>query len=853
MKTKYGNFGVSLLLMALGAAGYALWQKLEPSSGSAAGRKVLFYQDSMHPWIKSDQPGKCTICAMDLTPIHEGEQAVGMRDDVVVLSSNSVTVLNVQTEIVARRPLGLTLRAAGTLEANETLKTVLAAPAAGRIEVLNVEYAGVEVAAGQPLLTMYSPELALEKRRYLVRSRMSTQRDPYQATPTSPMDLARVSVESDPYFHDLVAPQSGTVIERNIYAGQYVAEGERLMTIVDSSVLWFRFDVYENQLAWVVPGQTLEVTVPAVQGKVFPAVVSFIEPALDTTTRTVKVRADIKNPPVEVSGGQTMRLLRYGMYADGRIHAELPGVLTVARSAVLQPGTRAYAYVDKGSGAYERRRVHLGRRGDRWCEVLNGLTEGDRVVTAGNVLIDAQAEFLRGDESLEDDEAAAGPSLADGAESRPGTVVLDEGQQAALATFLKAAHSIAEALAADDLGHARQHVAGLPAALPALRTAFPEPHPWHEAVEAIDGAGRGLGAADLESARRAFLPFSTAVVGLVQRARALPGSFHAVKVYYCPMAPEPGLWFQSAGPLKNPYFGSKMLHCGEEVPPPVLAATAAKTPAAPVAPAAPKTMGKMQPHQTMHSPKPPQVAPMKKTMQSASAPAQKANPDTLAAPMPMLPQEAGPSIRSGRRSVGMAFWQRASELYASTRTENAATNAETHPSLAAGMDPEHTMAKAQAPAGTPEVADTVGGAETDAAESLEAFLGAAAEVSAALAADDLEACNRGVAALAERLPAMQTRFAAPHRFSTLFRRMSVWTAAPPAKDLQEARQRFLPMSTQVVELTRQARGSNPNLADLKIYHCSMAPQPGLWVQAKGPLRNPYYGSKMLTCGEEVEP
>ena len=176
---------------------------------------------------------------MDLTPIAEGEKGFGADENVVELSSNSITVLHVQAEEVKRQPLLRTLRVAGTLEANESRKTIVSAPVACRIQSLAVPYTGVEVDEGQSLLTLYSPELA-QKRAYLSALGAS------YAGPTN--HLVQAKGKTDPFSSDLLAPQSGTIVERNVSSGQYVTEGEKLMTIVDSSVLWFRFDVYGRQL-----------------------------------------------------------------------------------------------------------------------------------------------------------------------------------------------------------------------------------------------------------------------------------------------------------------------------------------------------------------------------------------------------------------------------------------------------------------------------------------------------------------------------------------------------------------------------------------------------------------------------
>jgi Cu(I)/Ag(I) efflux system membrane fusion protein len=277
---------------------------------------------------------------------------------------------------------------AGTLEANEARKAVLASPAAARIEALAVKFTGMDVEEGETLVTLFSPELAA-KSRYL-RAATGAQTNMAAFTTTRP----------DVFTATLAAPIGGTVIERAVVPGQYVVEGEKLLTIVDASVLWFRFDVYERQLPWFQPGQKILVRVPNLTGKALPAVISFMEPSLNDATRTVKVRAEVENPVISTNGYR-QRLLRFGMCAEARLTAETEDTLTVPRSAVLYPGGAAYAYVEKGDGAYERRRLRLGRQGDTLWEVLEGVEEGERVVTSGNVLIDAQAQFSQGESADE--------------------------------------------------------------------------------------------------------------------------------------------------------------------------------------------------------------------------------------------------------------------------------------------------------------------------------------------------------------------------------------------------------------------------------------------------------------------
>jgi Cu(I)/Ag(I) efflux system membrane fusion protein len=404
MKMNYSRWIIVIVLMLAVAGTYGMLRRDSTRGGQQSDqtKTPLHYQDSMHPWIKSDRPGNCPICGCGLTPIYARENDPGHKVGLVALSANNITVLNVQTEEVKRRPLVRTLRVAGTLEADNMRKTIIGAPAPGRIDAVSVESIGVDVKKGQALATFYSPDLTFQTRRYIFRDRLPDKTDEFgpnpftQAHPAKhelvhPMPL-RGQPAQDPFYNDLLAPLSGTVIERNVFDGQYVAEGDRLFAIVDCSVLWFRFDVYEQQLPWIAPGQEMDVTVASAPGEVFHAVVAIVEPTLNEVTRTVKVRANVDNPLMGPLGRQ-QRLLKLGMYAEGRLPAQERDVLSVPRSAILFPGDVACVYVDEDDGNYQMRRVKLGRQGDEYWEILAGLTEGERVVSAGNVLIDSQAQF----------------------------------------------------------------------------------------------------------------------------------------------------------------------------------------------------------------------------------------------------------------------------------------------------------------------------------------------------------------------------------------------------------------------------------------------------------------------------
>jgi hypothetical protein len=450
-------------------------------------------------------------------------------------------------------------------------------------------------------------------------------------------------------------------------------------------------------------GQSLEIEVSGIPAKVFPAVITFVEPALNDVTRTVKVRADIRNPMVEVNGSP-QRLLKFGMYAEGKVRAENMQVLAIARSAILFPGGDAYAYVEVDGGTYERRRLKLGRQGDELWEVLEGVKEGDKVVISGNTLLDAQAQFNRADNSeiaaaapvapaepqaspvhcgegpsstaaparptevmpiatgprprvstatrtnvmpvaplrehaaakrtqlmsaimspgaelqmrrratilaqLEQSAATNNipitgvhvePGLADvmageadtSTETRrlsmamtagqkptepmavaavllaqgrnPDTIPLSPLQCQQVQDLLLEVNAISGALAADDLAQYQAHAARLPAVLAPVQKELAHRLHWETLLVPLAGLNQGEPPQNLDQARRRFLPFSTGAVELVKRVRRDVPGFPKVMIYHCPMAPKPGLWMQAQGPLRNPFYGSAMLKCGEEV------------------------------------------------------------------------------------------------------------------------------------------------------------------------------------------------------------------------------------------------------------------------------------------------
>lgn len=561
---------VRLLLLSVGIAvtGAMLSGCGKSDSPTKSERKVLYYQSAMHPWIKSDKPGRCTVCGMELTPIYEGESGIDAGGDMISLSGTSVRVLNVQTTEAKVQALAKTLNVAGTIDDDDSKHRMLSAYIPGRIDKLHVAYVGAEVKAGEPLAEFYSPMLLQAEREY--RAVASSTNSELRAAVTARLRQMGLTPEQivalpakpvDAITSQIVAPISGTVTDKKIYAGQYVQEGERLFEIADFATMWFMFRAYEQDLPWIRVGQKVDVSTPSLPGQVVTGTIKFIDPNLDEATRATKVRVELENP---MADGR--RLFSHRLYADGVVHLEAPEVLAVPRSAVIQTGPEAVAFVDQGGGGYSRRVLQLGRRGDAAVEVLGGISAGEKVVVNGNLLLDGQAEMNRS--------YASHAMHTDDTNATPAFPTLTDEQRKAVKDFLALADTLAATLAADEVKAFNAQAIKTHVATPALLNAFENTNAWQSLLKPVEKAGHLSAAENLKDARKAFHPFSETTVALAQALRRADKEFASVKVFRCPMtkdafpgAPNRADWIQLKPEVRNPWFGQEMLDCGAEVKP----------------------------------------------------------------------------------------------------------------------------------------------------------------------------------------------------------------------------------------------------------------------------------------------
>jgi membrane fusion protein, copper/silver efflux system len=351
----------------------------KPASTASGPRKILYYRNPMGLSDISPVPKKDSM-GMDYIPVYEGEES----DDgkIVKVSLDKVQRSGVRTELVEARAIVRPVRAVGTVMHDETRLTIVAMRSDGYIEELYVNKTGQHVHAGERLFRVYSPEIVSAQVDF--RASGAEQRLRNLGVPES--HIREVRAGKMPMTLDWPAPATGDVIEKRVINGQKVKAGDELYRIADHSHLWVIADVAEADLPSIKIGTRATVTVRAYAAQAIEGEVTFIYPELRAETRTARVRIEIPNPDGR---------LKIDMYADVVFQSgagEEPAI-AVPASAVIDSGTRQVVLVAKGEGRFEPRAVKLGRRGDGYVEVLDGIGKGEEVVTAATFLIDAESNL----------------------------------------------------------------------------------------------------------------------------------------------------------------------------------------------------------------------------------------------------------------------------------------------------------------------------------------------------------------------------------------------------------------------------------------------------------------------------
>jgi multidrug efflux pump subunit AcrA (membrane-fusion protein) len=551
--------------------------KLTPirtNTASAPGeRKVKFYKSTMMPGEVSPKPGKDSM-GMDMVPVYEGGDATTAN---IQIDAATIQRMNLRTALVEHGPVHREFRTVGNVTYNEQGLRDITTKYEGWLEKLFVNATWSVVKAGDPLFEIYSPDLYNAQLNYVVAlradgeaggslSRAALAR--LQLFDVSDEVIAELNRTKEPHRTMVFrAPADGVVIEKMGVAGQMMKPGERIYRLADLSSVWVQAEIYEQDLPFVRTGAPALVRTSYGPERTFEGQVELLLPQVQEQTRTATARIVLANAD---------GFLRPGMFVDVRFSTQLADdAVLVPDMAVLRSGERNMVFVALDGGYFEPRDVKLGARSDgNNYEVLSGLRAGERVVTSGQFMLDSESQLREAiQKMLKPVEAAAEPAPANPpsapAPKHSGAIVAPE----AIKALAFASADAATPLAKDDL-------AGYQAQLPALRAALTaffaaDGHAAHGAFAAFkDGLAEPT---DLTSARRDFAPLSTAIADAARTAQL--GTATGLRVFECSMVH--ARWLQREAGTRNPFYGEKMLTCGDEIDGPV---AAPKTSAMQIAP-----------------------------------------------------------------------------------------------------------------------------------------------------------------------------------------------------------------------------------------------------------------------------
>lgn len=341
-------------------------------------------------------------------PMKDMEPTPGMSAapfEAVAVPAVTRQLIGVRSAPVTRAILEQEIRTVGRVDYDERGFSHVTLKIPGWVRTVFVDSTGRPIRKGERLFTIYSPDLLISQDEYLLAVKTQAQ------VAASPLDDAKANAaalvtsarerlrlwdvteaqiralerrgKAEPML-TVYAPSSGIVLKREALPGKYVEPGTTLYEIADLSTVWIYADIYESEVAAAKVGQPAAVTVAAYPGETFYGKVSYVYPTLNSEARTVRVRLELPNPGLK---------LKPGMYGNVIMQSDAVTTLLVPKEAVLDTGLRQLVFLDRGNGRYEPASIKVGRRSQDVVEVLEGLTEGDRIVTSANFLLDAESKL----------------------------------------------------------------------------------------------------------------------------------------------------------------------------------------------------------------------------------------------------------------------------------------------------------------------------------------------------------------------------------------------------------------------------------------------------------------------------
>lgn len=615
-----------LVFFLLGVAQRTEWLTADGFSGGqgdvvaeAGGGEDKRYICPMMCTPPSTEPGRCPVCAMELVEATGGGGGDGIS---VTIEPSARRLVGIQTAMSKMGEVNRTIRTIGSIDFDESRLSTISAYIDGRLEKMYANYAGVKVHEAEDLALIYSPQLYTAQTEFITSMNSDGKVGRFQISGGDLNKMARENLTelgmTESQIDQLAksgkpmsririkSPQGGTVIEKSAVEGDYVKTGQKLYRVADLTSVWLMLDLFPDDASAVRFGHQVEAEIQSMPGEVFTGRVAFIDPTVNSKTRTVRVRVEIMNFDGKLRPGDyaTARVTvpaipmdevydpalanKYISPMHPQVIRDKPGtcplcdmdlvptsqlgfaseplpmqqVVTVPRDAVLLAGENSVIYVETEPGRFEIRRVTVGPMNRKEAVIVEGLSAGETVATGGNFLIDSQMQ-LAGNPSLIDPTKA--PSYSPGPLELPNTtpVMLASNAGKSLDRTYDAYFEIQCAMAADQT----PPPVALNMLIEGLRELEMSGNVPDEAQRRFATARRAAARMDgsLETAREAYRGVSHAMLRAATVARG-PKTATKLTHYYCPMVPGGGGdWMQPGGELQNPYWGSEMLTCGELV------------------------------------------------------------------------------------------------------------------------------------------------------------------------------------------------------------------------------------------------------------------------------------------------
>lgn len=546
---------------------------------------------SMHPQIRESEPGNCPICGMELIPARSQGTEADEDNYSMVMTASAVRLAGIQTTPVIQAVPQRILDLPGRIRVDERRITRITAHFPGRVRDLNVNFTGAPIRKGEPMATIYSPEL-ITAQRELLEAAARMERNPrlYESARQKfrlwefTDEQIREIEESGEVRNELeiLSPADGYVLSRNIAEEQHVTEGTVIFEVANLDQVWVVLDAYEEDLHWIQPGDSIFFHTRANPGQQHEATIAWIDPVFDPDTRTVGIRADLVN-----HGNH----FKPDMLVRGTLQSEMESEkLMVPASSVLWTGPRSLVYVQDTSAdvpRFEAREVVLGIRAGDHFVIEEGVNEGEEVVFHGNFRIDSEMQLadrfsmmnrelgsgairlhdhrdmemndLDGhnrneEETQQDSDTHDHTDAIDGA-----TDSFREDFKSLLAHYLDGKEALFES-DTDAVRAAFQQAAKTLGSIGVHRMEGDAHIRWMEQYEAIEGhVNQIMETESKESLHEGFSLLSNVLIEAVNNYQ-VPG---VVYHQYCPMVDKS--WLSREEQIRNPYSPDTMPNCGDVI------------------------------------------------------------------------------------------------------------------------------------------------------------------------------------------------------------------------------------------------------------------------------------------------